>query len=57
MHVRCKLCSMKVQTMQKISCHFREKIPKFAKCKYAWGGGGVLNGKEPKFFDTHGETF
>ena len=26
MYVRCKLCYMKVQTIQKISCSFREKI-------------------------------
>ena len=28
------LCNMKVQTIQKITCNFREKIQNFAKCKY-----------------------
>ena len=35
--MRCKLCNMKVQTIQKMSCNFREKLQNFAKCKYTGG--------------------
>ena len=31
------MCNVKVQTIQKISCNFREKIQNFAKCKYTGG--------------------
>ena len=37
MYVRCKLCNIKVQTIQKITLNFREKIQNFAKCKYTGG--------------------
>ena len=37
MNVRCKLCNMKVQTILKLKCNFREKIQIFAKCKYTEG--------------------
>ena len=39
-NVRCKLCNIKVQTIQKITCNFREKIQHFAKNKYT--GGQIL---------------
>ena len=41
MYVRCKLCNMKVQTIEKISCNFRQKIQNFAKCKYRFNSSGT----------------
>ena len=32
--VRCKICYMKVQTIQEINCNFHEEMQNFAKCKY-----------------------
>ena len=37
MHVQCKTCNVKVQTIQKISCNFRKKIQNFPKNKYTGG--------------------
>ena len=36
-YVRCKSCNMKVQTIQQISCNFREKIQNLSKNKYTGG--------------------
>ena len=42
MYVRCKLCNMKVQAIQNITCNFREKIQNFAKCKLYWGPSSIV---------------
>ena len=52
MIVRCKLCNMKVQTIQNIPCNFREKIQNSAKCKYIymyWGPDSIV--VAPYFFE------
>ena len=50
MFVRCKLCNMKVQTIQKITCNFREKIQNFAKCKYNCILGARFHGSGTSIF-------
>ena len=39
--MRIKLCHMKVQTIQKITCNFREKIQNFA-MKIYWGPESIV---------------